>query len=220
MNQVFIGQNIKSIAHRGYSLKHNTLQSFNRAFGLGFDMIEIDIQICKDDVVIFHDLTIKDRYISDLTYNEINKIDRDIMNLDFFMKNFSYSVIDIYFDLKGSINIIDKMFDYFKKNKVNTSNFYMASFNLSHIEKLNLLKKNFNFKIGFITQNSFTLKILSDLIKNLDFIVYEIDYLNCQEIDFLKKNNILVFTYTLTKKLQYDKVKQFNIDGIVTDILF
>jgi hypothetical protein len=96
----------------------------------------------------------------------------------------------------------------------------MASFNLNHIEKLNLLKKDFNFKIGFITQNSFTIKILSDLIKNLDFVVYELDYLNCQEIDFLKKNNILVFTYTLTKKLQYDKVKKFNIDGIVTDILF
>lgn len=220
MYQNLFGQNIKSIAHRGYSLKDNTFQSFNRAFGMGFDMIEIDIQICKDDIVIFHDLTINDCYISDLTYKEINKIDRDIMNFDFFMKNFCHSVIDIYFDLKGSINVIDKIFDYFKKNKVNTSNFYMASFNLNHIEKLNLLKKDFNFKIGFITQNSFTIKILSDLIKNVDFVVYELDYLNCQEIDFLKKNNILVFTYTLIKQQQYDKIKQFNIDGIVSDILF
>ena len=215
-------QKIKSIAHRGFMLKDNSIQAFNRAFGMGFDMIELDIQICKDDVVIYHDLTFNNKFISELTYKEMKSFDCDIINFDYFIKNFSYEAIDIYIDVKGSDLVIEKIFEYISKNNINTSTFYFASFNLNHLKKIQLFKSRsqFNFKIGFITQNSFNINILNSIIKDIDFIVYELGYLNHLEIDFLKKNNITVYVYTLMNEIYLKKLQNYNIDGIVSDIFF
>lgn len=215
-------QKIKSIAHRGFTLKDNSIQAFNRAFGMGFDMIELDIQICKDDIVIYHDLTFNNKFVSELTYKEMKSFDCDIINFDYFIKNFSYEAIDIYIDIKGSDLVIEKIFEYITKNNINTSTFYFASFNLNHLKKIQLFKSRsqFNFKIGFITQNSFNINILNSIIKDIDFIVYELDYLNHLEIDFLKKNNITVYVYTLKNEIYLKKLQNYNIDGIVSDIFF
>lgn len=215
-------QKIKSIAHRGFMLKDNSIQAFNRAFGMGFDMIELDIQMCKDDVVIYHDLTLNNKFVSELTYKEMKSFDCDIINFDYFIKNFSYEAIDIYIDVKGSDLVIEKIFEYITKNNINTSTFYFASFNLNHLEKIQLFKSRsqFNFKIGFITQNSFNINILNSIIKDIDFIVYELGYLNHLEIDFLKKNNITVYVYTLKDEIYLKKLQNYNIDGIVSDIFF
>lgn len=215
-------QKIKSIAHRGFMLKDNSIQAFNRAFGMGFDMIELDIQICKDDVVIYHDLTFNNKFVSELTYKEMKSFDCDIINFDYFIKNFSYEAIDIYIDIKGSDLVIEKIFEYITKNNINTSTFYFASFNLNHLKKIQLFKSRsqFNFKIGFITQNSFNINILNSIIKDIDFIVYELGYLNHLEIDFLKKNNITVYVYTLKNEIYLKKLQNYNIDGIVSDIFF
>ena len=215
-------QKIKSIAHRGFMLKDNSIQAFNRAFGIGFDMIELDIQICKDDVVIYHDLTFNNKFVSELTYKEMKSFDCDIINFDYFIKNFSYEAIDIYIDIKGSDLVIEKIFEYITKNNINISTFYFASFNFNHLQKLQLFKSmsQFNFKIGFITQNSFNIDILNSIIKDIDFIVYELDYLNHLEIDLLKKNNITVYVYTLKNEIYLKKLQNYNIDGIVSDIFF
>ena len=215
-------QKIKSIAHRGFMLKDNSIQAFNRAFGMGFDMIELDIQICKDDVVIYHDLTFNNKFVSELTYKEMKSFDCDIINFDYFIKNFSYEAIDIYIDIKGSDLVIEKIFEYITKNNINISTFYFASFNFNHLQKLQLFKSKsqFNFKIGFITQNSFNVDTLNSIIKDIDFIVYELDYLNHLEIDFLKKNNITVYVHTLKNEIYLKKLQNYNIDGIVSDIFF
>ena len=215
-------QKIKSIAHRGFMLKDNSIQAFNRAFSMGFDMIELDIQMCKDDVVIYHDLTFNNKFVSELTYKEMKSFDCDIINFDYFIKNFSYEAIDIYIDIKGSDLVIEKIFEYITKNNINISTFYFASFNFNHLQKLQLFKSKsqFNFKIGFITQNSFNVDTLKSIIKDIDFIVYELDYLNHLEIDFLKKNNITVYVHTLKNEIYLKKLQNYNIDGIVSDIFF
>jgi len=215
-------QKIKSIAHRGFMLKDNSIQAFNRAFGMGFDMIELDIQICKDDIVIYHDLTFNNKFVSELTYKEMKSFDCDIINFDYFIKNFSYEAIDIYIDIKGSDLVIEKIFEYITKNNINNSTFYFASFNFNHLQKLQSFKSKsqFNFKIGFITQNSFNINILNSIIKDIDLIVYELDYLNHLEIDFLKKNNITVYVHTLKNEIYLKKLQNYNIDGIVSDIFF
>ncbi|HEY4391764.1 MAG TPA: glycerophosphodiester phosphodiesterase family protein [Paenibacillus sp.] len=52
---------IHGIAHRGYPLKHpeNTLRSFRAALELGFDHLELDVQLTSDGVpVVIHDATL------------------------------------------------------------------------------------------------------------------------------------------------------------------
>ena len=57
------------IAHRGYSDKYgdNNIESFLEAIGSGFDMIELDVQLCKTgEIVIFHDTHLNERDIIDI----------------------------------------------------------------------------------------------------------------------------------------------------------
>ena len=58
------------IAHRGYSYKYkdNSIEAFIGAIEEGFDMIELDIQLCKDDeIIIFHDTMIYSRFCEYIT---------------------------------------------------------------------------------------------------------------------------------------------------------
>ena len=56
------------IAHRGYSALYtdNTIEAFTSAIEYDFDMIELDIQLCKyDDIIVFHDTMINNKEISE-----------------------------------------------------------------------------------------------------------------------------------------------------------
>lgn len=63
--------------HRGYwvdGLQQNSLASLKKAYELGYKMSEFDIRITKDQqVILFHDDSIADRKISDMTLAEIEK---------------------------------------------------------------------------------------------------------------------------------------------------
>jgi glycerophosphoryl diester phosphodiesterase len=65
------------IGHRGArNLAHeNTLESFKKAIEIGIDMIEFDIRRTKDDVlIVFHDKTINEKAVRNLTYKELTEI--------------------------------------------------------------------------------------------------------------------------------------------------
>ena len=69
--------------HRGVPSQapENTLYSFQKAFELNVDGIELDVQITKDNILVVHHdshlerLTGKQTFISDLSYNELLSID-------------------------------------------------------------------------------------------------------------------------------------------------
>ena len=56
-----------------------------------FDMIELDIQLTKDNkIIIYHDTFLKDKLIKNLNYKDILEIDKDILSLEKF-----FEIIDI-----------------------------------------------------------------------------------------------------------------------------
>lgn len=71
------------IAHRGGSelFLENTMTAFRKVQGLGVDAIEIDIHSTRDGrLVVIHDPDLKrlagiDRFVSDMTYDEISKVE-------------------------------------------------------------------------------------------------------------------------------------------------
>ncbi len=71
------------IAHRGESIEcpENTIPSYNRAFELGADGIECDLQLTKDNVgVMFHDRTLEKKTgekttVSELEFAELRERD-------------------------------------------------------------------------------------------------------------------------------------------------
>ena len=64
------------IAHRGYSDKcgDNNITSFLEAVYYGFDMLEMDIQLCKTgEIVVHHDTYLHQKPISAYTFKELQE---------------------------------------------------------------------------------------------------------------------------------------------------
>ena len=214
-------KNILKIAHRGYSAKYkdNTMESFQKAYENNFDMIEMDIQLCKNNtIVIFHDNYYDDTYIRDLTLEEIYKKDKDIMTLQYFFENFDYKKIKIYLDLKGSNNLVYFLVNFLIEHKIDISNIYFGSFNIKHIDYLYSVNPNYN--LGVITYNNFTHKNLNYLITKykLKFICIDWSVLDKETINYLHKLKTSVFACTANAK-NIHFIKRYNIDGIVSDII-
>ncbi len=65
------------VAHRGFHLEaqENTIEAYQAAINAGADAIEFDVRKTKDAVLIaFHDASIDDQSVNDLTFDELNKI--------------------------------------------------------------------------------------------------------------------------------------------------
>ena len=211
------------ISHRGYTecFPDNSLGAFKEAIRHGFPMIEMDIQMCKTrEIVIYHDIFIENQYICDMTYDELKPY--NIVTLTDFYKEIDSSNISIYLDLKGDTNLIDSLVGFFLREKIETSNIYIASFNFKHLFLLSFYQNNLtrlDYKIGAITGNVFDRHIYDNLFNTLDFICIEWTMLDTEMLSWCRQKKITVFTYTCKNRHSYEFIMNHEVDGIVTDIL-
>ena len=209
------------IAHRGHSkfYKDNTIKAFIDAFENDFEMIELDVVLTKDKkIAIYHDTFINNKLIKDIKYLELKKMDQDIILLESFFKMININKINIYIDIKGNNEISTYLHAILKeKSKEELENIYLASFNTLILNDLHKLNPDYQF--GLITENLFENDIYSHYINkfNLKFIAFHWAMLDKNTIDFLHKNNILVFTYTCNHNNTLLFMKKFKIDGIITN---
>ena len=101
------------IAHRGYSHKYidNSIDAFIGAIEEGFDMIETDIQLCKNnDIVVFHDNMINNKEIIDMTLLELEEL--GIISLKTFFNLIDTLYIEVYLDLKGTSQLANMLVDF------------------------------------------------------------------------------------------------------------
>ena len=122
-------------AHRGASAyaPENTMSAFKKAFEIGANGIELDLQKTKDDkIVIFHDDRIEKKSngtgkISDYTYSELLKLDfgslfsteyknEKIVLFEDFMKSVSNRDLVLAIELKEE-NIEKQALEIIKKYK-------------------------------------------------------------------------------------------------------
>ncbi len=220
-----LSNNIFKIAHRGYSEYYgdNNILSFEKAVENNFDIIEMDIQLSKDnDIILYHDTYIDNKYVKHInTQTLVRK--HNIITIDHFFENFNFKNIKINFDLKGNdVLLTEKLINCFKKYNVDTSLIYISSFNrILLLELINF--KNINnmlFYLGFISSNIFTKSELTYLLQNMDFFVVDYSILDEKIIDFCHKNNIKVFTYTNKDIYTFDLITRYNVDGIFSDCKF
>lgn len=220
---------VLQIAHRGYSefFKDNSIISIEKAIEYKFDMIEFDIQLTKDNkIILFHDIIIKTQnnfhFVIDLTYEEIKSINPNIILLnDVFIMFYEKKIYNfpIYIDIKGTKKIIPILLQQINRYKkfYNLSNLYFTSFNLFILDEIYKYNKNLN--LGFISETMYSSDLIQTLIHNYNIKLFCCHWsaLQHKEIDFLQKNNILVFTYTNTCSNIFQRIKKFNVNGIVTN---
>lgn len=207
------------IAHRGFSMneKDNSIASFKAAIDNKFDMIELDIQLCKTtEIIILHDRHLEGRMICDMTLAEIKEHDNEIITIEELFAIDGLLNLGLYFDLKGDGDIVERLFCVLNNNKeINKSNIWIASFNYNHIKQL-IAKHDSRTKIGLITSNVLTDDIV-DAFYPLDFISIDIHSLTDVFVDCCKNNGLVVLSYTCRKREELPIFLRFEIDGIITN---
>ena len=210
------------IAHRGYC-KHynsNTLNSIKDAINNNFDMIEIDIQLDKHNkIIVYHDIYYNDKKVETCSYKELQHENPELLLLSTLFKEIDYKKIKLYLDLKGSDKLAYELHSFFIKMNIDTTNIWIASFNLNHIDILS--KKHRGYNLGLISENNFTIDILTYITSkyNLKIIVFGWTILNENTVRYLQNRNIKVFVYTIDNLNILPFIEKYKVDGLVSDVL-
>jgi glycerophosphoryl diester phosphodiesterase len=165
------------IAHRGYGnniYNDNSFDAYENAFNNNFDMIEMDVQLCKSgEVIIYHDIYIKNKLIRNINYCDL--LPNGIKTFkDFLIKKYNKNM-NILLDIKGNhINVVDKILILCNKFNVNYSKIWMSSFNKIVITDLIKFKNIYKYAVGLISDNNFY----------YDEIKYQLDKINFISINF------------------------------------
>ena len=210
------------IAHRGYSdlYKDNTIEAFYAAIENNFDIIELDIQLTKDNyVIIYHDININDKLVRNMNLEQIKCIDSDIITLECFFANIDLDKINVYLDVKGSEFICIYLHNVLK-NVNRNDKILIGSFNLKFLELL--YQQDITYNLGIITENVLPDKIYEHYINtlNIAFVSFHWTVLNNRTIRFLHLKDVLVYSYTCKNDNIKKFIMEYDIDGIVSNYKF
>jgi|UniRef100_A0A6C0IP54 glycerophosphoryl diester phosphodiesterase len=203
------------IAHRGLSHHYvdNSLEAFQQAVDKEFDMIELDIQLCSNDIVVYHDTYYLSKLIRDYTIEECKQ--HHMLSLDDFLEQVDSHTTKLFFDLKGSIDICVPLIDKLLKYDICYSNVYISAFNRHHIKILREFRLPIH--LGFTTSTIYTIDDLEYLTKEIDFMCVHWTVLTHELTTYLHNKQKLLFSFTAKEYYQYLYMKKFDIDGIVTN---
>ena len=130
---------MKLIAHRGNSSKapENTVISFKKSLLSGFNIIEFDVQLSKDNFpVIFHDERLERTtdgkgFLRDHNWNELKKLDAG----EWFGENFKEEKIPSFDEILKKFSSNTHLLIEIKSNEENISQIIIKS-----LEKYSLIK--------------------------------------------------------------------------------
>lgn len=217
------------IAHRGAKAyeSENTLQAFQEALDLNSDGIELDVHLSSDEqIIVIHDETI------DRTTNGKGLVNTfSLSELKSFLidEKFQIPTLKEVFDLvdkKCLINIelkglgtptkvVSLIEEYILEKNWNYNHFIISSFDWNMLEETSNL--NPNIPIGVLTEENldtalaFAEKIKAKAI-NPDF-----QLLNANIVREIQEKGFLVLPWTVNSEQDIQKVKSYNVDGIISD---
>ena len=223
-------ESILNIGHRGAKghIAENTIASIHKAIELGADGIEIDVFQCKSgEIVLFHDKTLEkltngDGNIEDKNLEELRKLkvlnsSYSIPTLEEVLKSIGKDVF-LNIELKGrntaegSLGLIKK---YVERNKIEFNNILFSSFNWEELKDLRSLSDK--VQLALITEQDPLLAI--DYALKLKAVAINPNYkdLNEQIISKINEKGLKIYTWTVNSKIQIDRLKVLNVNGIITD---
>ena len=223
-------ESILNIGHRGAKghITENTIASIHKAIELGADGIEIDVFLCKSgEIVLFHDKTlekltngygnIEDKNLEELRKLKVLNSSYSIPTLEEVLKSIDKDVF-LNIELKGrntaqgSLDLIRK---YIRKNKIELNNILFSSFNWKELKDLRSLSNK--VQLALITEEDPLLAI--DFAIQLNAVAINPNYkdLNKKNISKINEKGLKIYTWTVNSKIQIDRLKALNVNGIITD---
>lgn len=212
-------------SHRGYfrsGAKENSLESFRASFDIGYQMIECDVQLSRDNVpVIYHDETLQrlDQNIQRIDQLDFNclKSSFQIPSLeDLLLSKYRPKYINIELKTSGwrSLKLADEVVKIVKKTK-QEGNIIFSSFNPFILAYLHytipsvpraFLLESFKSKTSFF-------------VNLIDFQYLNLNYKEItQEILIKFKNKkIPVVAWTVNDAALANELIQMGVKSIITD---
>ena len=213
------------IAHRGLhsnanNIYENTKESFLAAVNENY-AIECDVVLSKDhEVVVLHDENLKrlcnlDKNVSSLTMNELRNLkiyesSSNIISLDEMLHIVSAHV-PIIIEIKGKFTpfIEERIQEIIRSYRGPIA---LKTFNLKSVEWL-IKFLPYVYKGLVIDSNTNNFEAILDL--NIDFVSCDIEFIESNLVDRLKKKGLPIITWTVDNE---DKKKKANL--IADNIIF
>ncbi|OXG09463.1 glycerophosphoryl diester phosphodiesterase [Flavobacterium araucananum] len=217
------------IAHRGargYE-PENTLKSFQKALDLKADGIELDVHLSSDGhIIVIHDETI------DRTTNGKGFVNTfSLAELKTFLIDDQYEIPTLkqVFDLvnkKCLINIelkglgtADKVAalieEYITEKNWNYGHFIVSSFNWDLLKETSNL--NSNIAIGVLTEEDVNKALAFAELIQAHAINPDYQLLNLENVQEIQDKGFMVLPWTVNTAEDIQKIKSFNVDGIISD---
>lgn len=220
---------ILHIGHRGTKghEPENTLISFKRALEMNIDGIELDVHMSNDgSIMVIHDETI-DRttdgkgFVNSLSLTELKKFrtekEQQIPTLSEVIDLVNRKCL-INIELKGSGTakpVLDLIEHYVLDKNWKYSDFLISSFNWNALREVRLLDTK--IPIGVLTQTDLDLAIAFTKFIKAETIHPYFHLLTKENTIEMQKENLKVFAWTVNEIEDIQKIKSFDIDGIISD---
>jgi glycerophosphoryl diester phosphodiesterase len=217
------------IAHRGFKgiAPENTLLAFQKAIEIKVDGVELDVHLSIDGhIMVIHDESI-DRTTNGKGF--VNKL--SLQELQFFHieKNQRIPTLQEVFDLvnkKCIVNIelkgmgttepvVDLIEKYVKEKHWNYNHFLVSSFDWNALQQLRLL--NEKIPIGVLTHTDLNLAIAFAKFMKAETIHPYFHLLTQENTLKIQENGLQVFPWTINEMEDIQKIKSFNVNGIISD---
>lgn len=217
------------IAHRGAkgSEPENTLISFQKAVDMQVDGIELDVHLSADgEIMVIHDETI-DRttngkgFVNALSLSELKafRIDSvykiptlkevfDLVNQDCLIN----IELKSYEATEKVVSLIEK---YVTKKGWKYDRFLVSSFDWNALQQVAFL--NDEIHIGVLTETDLDLALAFAKFIQAKSIHPHFHLLTKQNTAKMQEKGLQVFPWTINEVEDIQKIKTFNVNGIITD---
>ncbi|MFV8328364.1 glycerophosphodiester phosphodiesterase [Flavobacterium sp. ZS1P14] len=220
---------MKKIGHRGAKgyEPENTFISFQKALDMQVDGIELDVHVSADgELVVIHDETV-DRttngkgFVNKLSLRELRafRIDDkheiptlkeviDLVNQDCFinieLKNYDAA--------EKVVSLIEK---YVAKKGWKYDRFLVSSFDWNALQQVAFL--NDKIPIGVLTETNLDLALAFAKFIQAKSVHPHFHLLTKENTAQIQEKGLQVFPWTINETEDIQKIKAFNVNGIITD---
>lgn len=214
---------ILKIGHRGAKghKPENTLISFEKAIGFNVDGVELDVHLSLDGkLIVIHDETIdrttpNNGFVKNSTSSDLKELGiptlidvLDLVNRRCFVN----------IELKGigtSKPVVELIAHYISNKNWNYNDFLVSSFDWKMLEEIQLL--NPKIRIGVLTED--TIETALAFAKKIKAVSIHPDYrlLIKENVALVQENGFEIYTWTVNSTEDIQKIKSFNVNGIISD---
>lgn len=219
------------IGHRGAKgyEPENTLVAFEKAIAMGADGIELDVHLSLDGhLIVIHDETVDRTTSGKGTVNQLTLPELKSLTIDSkHMIPTLEEVLDLV-DQKCFVNIELKNQDtaekvvelieyYISEKNWNNDHFIVSSFDWNALQQVRFL--NESIRVGVLTETDMDLAISFARFIKAEALHPDFQLLTNEYTAKIQEKGILVFPWTVNETVDIERIKSFQVDGIITDFL-